>query len=156
MLQVRARSFVRAHPHFVRVRAYTLDRCSTLDPHFAQVRAWHSNHRLMLPVRARPFCECPVRARSFERGPSLRSGPGLTFLTWLNASSPGTIFCECPPPRSFAALYGAAAGAQQVPGSRRRRRALGRARTRAAKSCGVRGSHFPALFDYFNLERNFV
>src|SRR5208282_4231407 len=67
MLQVRARSFVRAHPHFVRVRAYTLDRCSTLDPHFAQVRAWHSNHRLMLPVRARPFCECPVRARSFER-----------------------------------------------------------------------------------------
>src|SRR5208283_5346982 len=25
-------------------------------------------------------CECPVRARSFERGPSLRSGPGLTFL----------------------------------------------------------------------------
>src|SRR5208337_144800 len=31
-----------------------------------------------------------------------------------------------------------------------------RARTRAAKSCGVRGSHFPALFDYFNLERNFV
>jgi hypothetical protein len=37
-----------------------------------------------------------------------------------------------------------------------RRRALGRARMRAAKSCGVRGSHFPALFDYFNLERNFV
>ena len=67
-----ARPFVRAHPHF------------------AQVRAWHPNHRLMLPVRARPFCECPVRARSFERGPSLRSGPGLTFLTWLNASSPGT------------------------------------------------------------------
>ena len=29
-------------------------------------------------------------------------------------------------------------------------------RTRATKSCGVRGSHFPALFDYFNLERNFV
>jgi hypothetical protein len=27
---------------------------------------------------------------------------------------------------------------------------------RPAKSCGVRGSHFPALFDYFNLERNFV
>src|SRR5208283_2109548 len=131
MLQVRARSFVSAHPHFVRVRAYTLDRCSTLDPHFAQVRAWHPNHRLMLPVRARPFCECPVRARSFERGPSLRSGPGLTFLTWLNASSPGTIFCECPPPRSFAALYGAAAVAQQVLGSRRRRRALGRARGRA-------------------------
>src|SRR5208283_6098062 len=136
-----ARPFVRAHPHF------------------AQVRAWHPDHRLMLPVRARtltsfgfaltlrpdvkrfkfsvrcfvrtPFvsaqfapgtltafrvragysgrafdasssrpilcegalwgrCECPVRARSFERGPSLRSGPGLTFLTWLNASSPGT------------------------------------------------------------------
>src|SRR5208337_3584796 len=116
MLQVRARSFVSAHPHFVRVRAYTLDRCSTLQ----------------------------VRARSFERGPSLRSGPGLTFLTWLKASSPGTIFCECPPPRSFAALYGAAAGAWS------------RARTRAAKSCGVRGSHFPALFDYFNLESNFV
>src|SRR5208283_1021366 len=124
-----------------------------------QVRAWHPNHRLMLPVRARtltsfgfaltlrpdvkrfkfsvrffvrtPFCECPVRARSFERGPSLRSGPGLTFLTWLNASSPGTIFCECPPPRSFAALYGAVAVAQQVLGSRRRRRALGRARGRA-------------------------
>ncbi len=36
---VRARSFVRAHPHFVRVRAYILNRCSTLDPHFAQVRA---------------------------------------------------------------------------------------------------------------------
>src|SRR5208337_3849936 len=31
-----------------------------------------------------------------------------------------------------------------------------RAQTRAARSCGVRGSHFPALFDYFNLERNFV
>src|SRR5208283_2018859 len=68
---------------------------------------------------------------SFAPGPSLRSGPGLTFLTWLNASSPGTIFCECPPPRSFAALYGAAAVAQQVLGSRRRRRALGRARGRA-------------------------
>jgi len=27
---------------------------------------------------------------------------------------------------------------------------------RAAKSCGVRGSHFPALFDYFNLERKLV
>gem|GEM_PF-3803134 len=27
------------NPHFVRVRAYTLDRCSTLDPHCAQVRA---------------------------------------------------------------------------------------------------------------------
>ncbi|MGO9414677.1 MAG: hypothetical protein ACLP51_05990, partial [Syntrophobacteraceae bacterium] len=38
-LQVRARSFVRAHPHYVRVRAYTLVRCSTLDPHIAQVRA---------------------------------------------------------------------------------------------------------------------
>jgi hypothetical protein len=23
-------------------------------------------------------------------------------------------------------------------------------------SCGVRGSHFPALFDYFNLERKLV
>jgi hypothetical protein len=34
--------------------------------------------------------------------------------------------------------------------------AWSRARTRATKSCGVRGSHFPALFDYFNLERNFV
>jgi hypothetical protein len=34
--------------------------------------------------------------------------------------------------------------------------AWARARTRAAKSCGVRGSHFPALFDYFNLERNSV
>ena len=31
-----------------------------------------------------------------------------------------------------------------------------RAQTRAAKSCGVRGSHFPALFDYFNLERKLV
>jgi hypothetical protein len=51
---------------------------------------------------------------------------------------------------------GAAAGAQQVLGNRRRRRALGRAQTRAAKSCGVRGSHFPALFDYFNLERKLV
>src|SRR5208282_3178601 len=74
MLQVRARSFVRAHPHFVRVRAYTLDRCSTLDPHFAQVRAWHSNHRLMLPVRARPE-------------PSLRSGSRLTPRKIGNASS---------------------------------------------------------------------
>jgi hypothetical protein len=36
------------------------------------------------------------------------------------------------------------------------RSAWSRARTRAAKSCGVRGSHFPALFDYFNLERNFI
>ena len=42
-------------------------------------------------------------------------------------------------------------GAQQVLGNRRQRRALGRAQTRAAKSCGVRGSHFPALFDCFNL-----
>ena len=24
-----------------------------MNPHFAQVRAWHPNHRLMLPVRAR-------------------------------------------------------------------------------------------------------
>ena len=31
-----------------------------------------------------------------------------------------------------------------------------RAQTRAAKSCGVRGSHFPALFEYFNLERKLV
>ncbi len=34
--------------------------------------------------------------------------------------------------------------------------ALGRALARTAKSCGARGSHFPALFDYFNLERNLV
>src|SRR5208337_2594316 len=31
-----------------------------------------------------------------------------------------------------------------------------RAFARAAKSCGARGSHFPGLFDYLNLERNFV
>src|SRR5208282_665300 len=35
--------FVSAHPHFVRVRAYTLDRCSTLDPHFVRIRANTSN-----------------------------------------------------------------------------------------------------------------
>jgi len=39
---------------------------------------------------------------------------------------------------------------------RRAPSAWSRARTRAAKSCRVRGSHFPALFDYFNLERKFV
>src|SRR5208282_2598196 len=44
-----ARPFVRAHPHF------------------AQVRAWHPNHRLMLPVRA--------------RNPHFVSGPRLTLLT---------------------------------------------------------------------------
>src|SRR5208283_4591054 len=38
-----ARPFVRAHPHFV------------------QVRAQHSGCRFMLPVRARFFCECPVQ-----------------------------------------------------------------------------------------------
>ena len=42
-------------------------------------------------------------------------------------------------------------GAQQVLGNRRRHRAIGRAQMRAANTCGVRGSHFPALFDYFNL-----
>jgi len=30
-------------------------------------------------------------------GPSLRSGPGLASQRLANASSPGTIFCECPP-----------------------------------------------------------
>ena len=55
------------------------------------------------------------------------------------------------PPRSFAALYGVGGGAQQVLGNRRQRRALGRAQMRATKSCGVRGSHFPALFGCFNL-----
>jgi len=38
-----------------------------------------------------------------------------------------------------------------VLGNRRQRRALGRAQTCAAKSCGVMGSHFPALFGCFNL-----
>jgi len=47
-------------------------------------------------------------------------------------------------------------GELQVLGNRRQRRALGRAQTRAAKSCGVRGTfkvknHFPALFGCFNL-----
>ena len=30
-------------------------------------------------------------------GPSLRSGPGLASQRLANASSPDTIFCECPP-----------------------------------------------------------
>ncbi len=64
----------------------------------------------------------------------------------------------CPPNPLAGTLLlknGAAAAAQQMRGNRRRR-ALGRARLRAAKSCGVRGSHFPALLDFFNLERNLV
>jgi hypothetical protein len=62
----------------------------------------------------------------------------------------------CPPnPLAASLLFknGAAAGAQQVLGNHRRRRALGRARPNLAGDGGTRGSHFPALFDYFNLER---
>ena len=43
-----ARPFVRAHPHFV------------------QVRAQHSGCRFKLPVRARFFCECPVQRPIFS------------------------------------------------------------------------------------------
>ncbi len=35
----------------------------------------------------------PARVKRWTLA-SLRSG--LTFRTWLNVSSPGTIFCECP------------------------------------------------------------
>jgi|GEM_PF-5682045 hypothetical protein len=110
-----------------------LDISNLVNPHFVRVRAICLNLRSMRIVRARLFvraqasspgaifCERPVRARSFERAHSLAAS-----LPFKN---------------------GAAAAAQQVLGNRRRRRALGRARLRAAKSCGVRGSHFPALFD---------
>ena len=52
------------------------------------------------------------------------------------------------PPRRYAAQCGAAVAAFGQPPP------APSAWPRAAKSCGARGSHFPALFDYFNLERN--
>ena len=66
MLMVRARSFVRAQEEYL-ARSSGLYACIRDNAMYA-----------------------------FHRGPSLCSGPGLTLATWLNASSPGTIFCECP------------------------------------------------------------
>ena len=123
-----------------------LDISNLVNPHFVRVRAICLNLRSMRIVRARLFvraqasspgaifCERPVRARSFER-----AHPLAASLLFKN---------------------GAAAPAQQVLSSRRRHRALGRARLRArpnlAGAGGTRGSHFPALFDYFNLERKLL
>src|SRR5208337_4386382 len=76
------------------------------------------------------FCECPVRRPIFCED----------------------ALCECPPPRSSPcpdddpALYGAAAVAQQVLGSRRRRRALGRARGRARPNTAGCGEVTSPLF----------
>src|SRR5208282_2261222 len=50
-----ARPFVRAHPHFVQVRAQHSGCRFMLDHHFVQVRAQRSGRRFMLPVRARSF-----------------------------------------------------------------------------------------------------
>jgi len=100
-----------------------LDISNLVNPHFVRVRAICLNLRSMRIVRARLFvraqasspgaifCECPVRARSFERAHPLAGLHARTMILLFK--------------------NGAAAAAQQVLGGRRWRRALGRARLRA-------------------------
>ena len=143
-------SFGFALTHWTDARRWTLtalrsglDISNLVNSHFVRVRAICLNLRSMRIVRARLFvraqasspgaifCECPVRARSFERAHPLAGLHARTMILLFK--------------------NGAAAAAQQVLGNRRRRRALGRARLRArpnlAGAGGTRGSHFPALFD---------
>jgi hypothetical protein len=84
----------------------------------------------------------------------------MLYNTKLRSSEHQKKLKSSPCPDHDPALYGAGGWAQQVLGNRRQRRALGRAQTRAAKSCGVRGifkvkNHFPALFGCFNLSATY-